>query len=89
MTVSDNEQRERASLNTPFLFRRRPNENSERDALRHDAHSFGVEPLTNAHSFGDMFESGENFFGDGITRRSAKLAPWANVAHACKSRRAK
>ena len=35
-----------ASLNTMFLFRRRNNENSERDALRHDVISFGVEPLT-------------------------------------------
>ena len=34
------------------LFRRRSNENSERDALRPDAHLFEVEPLTNAHSFG-------------------------------------
>ena len=46
--------------------------------LGHDVHLFGVEPLTNAHSFGDVFEPDEYFFGDGLTRRSAKLAPWAN-----------
>ena len=69
---------ERACLSAMALFRRRSNEQLERDVLRHDVILFGVEPLTNAHSFGDMFESGENFFGDGITRRSAKLAPWAN-----------
>ena len=40
--------------------------------LGHDVHLFGVEPLTNAHSFGDVFEPDENFFGDGTTRRSAK-----------------
>ena len=64
----------RASPSTMSLSRRRNNENSECDVLRHDAHLFGVEPLTNAHSFGDVFEPDENFFGDGITRRSAKLA---------------
>ena len=37
-----------------------------------DVHLFGVEPLTNAHSFGDVFEPDENFFEDGFTRRSAK-----------------
>ena len=63
-----------ASSSTPFLFRRRFNEHSERDALRHDVISFEVEPLTSVHSFGDVFEPDENFFGDGITRRSAKLA---------------
>ena len=67
-----------ASSSTPFLFRRRFNEHSERDALRHDVISFEVEPLTSVHSFGDVFEPDENFFGDGFTRRSAKLAPWAN-----------
>ena len=29
-----------------FLFRRRSNEQLERDVLRHDVISFGVEPLT-------------------------------------------
>ena len=69
---------DRASPNTLALFRRRSNEQHERDVLRHDARLFGVEPLTNAHSFGDVFEPDENFFEDGLTRRSAKLAPWAN-----------
>ena len=67
-----NGQLESAHLNTMSLFRRRFNEHSEHDVLRHDAHLFGVEPLTNAYSFGDVFEPDENFFGDGITRRSAK-----------------
>ena len=61
----------RASLSTPFVFRRRNNENSERDVLRHDAHLFGVEPLTNAHLLGACLST---MSGDGITRRSAKLA---------------
>ena len=34
------------SLSTMFLFRRRSNEQLERDVLRHDVISFGVEPLT-------------------------------------------
>ena len=55
-------------------FRRRNYENFERDVLRHDVISFGVEPLTNAHSFEDAIEPDENIFGDGLTRRSAKLA---------------
>ena len=67
-----NGQLESAHLNTMSLFRRRFNEHSEHDVLRHDAHLFGVEPLTNAYSFGDVFEPDENFFGDGITRRSTK-----------------
>ena len=46
---------ERASLSTMSLFRRRSNEQHERDVLRHDARLFGVEPLTDAHSFGDVF----------------------------------
>ena len=60
------------SLSTMFLFRRRSNEQLERDVLRHDVVLFGVEPPTNAHSFGDVFESDEYFFEDGLTRRSAK-----------------
>ena len=36
----------RASQGTMFLIRRRFNEQLERDVLRHDAHLFGVEPLT-------------------------------------------
>ena len=36
----------RASLNTPSLIRRRSHEQHERDVLRHDVISFGVEPLT-------------------------------------------
>ena len=31
------------------------------DVLRHDVVSFEVEPLTNAHSFGDVFEPDENY----------------------------
>ena len=33
-----------------------------------------MEPLTNAHSFEDAIEPDEFSFGDGLTRRSAKLA---------------
>ena len=33
-------------METMVLFRRRNNETSERDVLRHDAHLFEVEPLT-------------------------------------------
>ena len=61
-----------------YLFRRRNNEQHERDVLRHDAYLFGVEPLTNVHPFEDVIEPDENFFEDGITRRSPKLAPWAS-----------
>ena len=43
---------ERASSGTMSLFRRRANEQHERDVLRHDVILFGAEPLTNAHSFG-------------------------------------
>ena len=43
---------ERACLSAMALFRRRSNEQLERDVLRHDVILFGVEPLTNAHSFG-------------------------------------
>ena len=62
----------RASLNTMLLFRRRHNETFERDVLRHDVILFEVEPHTDAHSFGDVFEPDEYFFEDGLTRRSAK-----------------
>ena len=68
----------RASLNTMLLFRRRHNETFERDVLRHDVILFEVEPHTDAYSFGDVFEPDEYFFEDGLTRRSAKLATWAN-----------
>ena len=70
-----------------FFIRILPSGNAqpERDALRHDVILFGVEPLTDAHSFGGVFESGENFFEDGITRRSAKRAQRA-LAHALASR---
>ena len=54
------------------LFRRRHNETFERDVLRHDVILFEVEPLTDAYSFGDVFEPDEYFFEDGLTRRSAK-----------------
>ena len=69
-----NEQHDKACLSTAVLFRRRNNEQHERDVLRHDAYLFGVEPLTNVHPFEDVIEPDENFFEDGITRRSAKLA---------------
>ena len=73
-----NEQLDKACLSTTVLFRRRNNEQHERDVLRHDAYLFGVEPLTNVHPFEDVIEPDENFFEDGITRRSPKLAPWAS-----------
>ena len=52
MTPSGNAHLFEACLSTTALFRRRSNEQLERDALRPDAHLFEVEPLTNAHSFG-------------------------------------
>ena len=70
------------------LFRRRFDEQFERDVLRHEAHLFEVEPLTNAHSFGDVFEPDENFFGDGLRAAQPNLHRGRFFAHACKSRRA-
>ena len=56
------------------LVRRRFNENSERDVLRRDVILFGVEPLTNAHSFGGVFEHDEDF--DIVSRLTHKRLPF-------------
>ena len=60
-----------ACLNTMFLFRRRSNENFERDVPRSDVISFGVEPLRRALVQG-VFDHDANMFGGGTTRRSLK-----------------
>ena len=64
-----------------FLFRRRNNKNPERDVLRHDAYLFGVEPLTNAHSFGGVIEPDENFFGDGLTKTHSEASLDKTLTH--------
>ena len=77
----------RASPSTMSLFRRRNNENSERDVLRHDAYLFGVEPLTNAHLF-------EASLSTMLLFRRRNYAPLSQTCTAgacacsCKSRRA-
>ena len=73
------EQLDRAFLSTTFLFRRRSNENYERDVPRHDVISFGVEPPRRALVQG-VFEHAEHSFEDGLTRRSPKLAQRAFAA---------
>ena len=65
MRASDNEQRERVLSRTSSKYRRQA------------MNGMGGRLRARCLSFRDVFEPDENFFGDGTTRRSAKLAPWA------------
>ncbi len=88
MTPSGNAQLDRVlfELDLP-IFRRRNNENHERDVLRPDAHSFGVEPLTNAHSFGASLST-MSLFRRRFYAPLSQTCTAGACARSCKSRRA-